>query len=190
MKGWARHMKLFVFQGKAVFPSKKLDCLELCNVWNPVLLAGANGSPFSILSLQPTKTPTPIAKPNLGHFSSCISIKRMYSLWWDYENFLWRKKELKFKSICNSGSHKLKRGRRKISYHSRVQDLQQCLWSNLILSSVCTWMNLITPLRGLAFLSSTQVTACQIRRPSSGYDAKVHSNSQWDTYYLILSKDS
>lgn len=87
------------------------------------LLAGANGPLFPILPLEHAKNPTPIAKPNLGCFSSCISIKRMYSLWWDYGSFLWRKKEPKFKSTYNLGSCKLKRRKGKKFYHSRAQDI-------------------------------------------------------------------
>lgn len=45
-------------------------------------------------------------------------------------------------------------------------------------------------IKGISILSSTWAIAGQVKRPPSGYDAKVHSNRQWDTCYLILSKDS
>lgn len=113
MKRWTRYKELLL-RGEAIFPSKKLGCLRLCKLWNPLsccLRQMALHFPSS--PREPVKTPTPTAKPNLGCFSSCISMKRMYSLWWDYVNFLWRKKkkEPTFKSTCNSGSHKFKRGK-------------------------------------------------------------------------------
>jgi len=41
-------------------------------------------------------------------------------------------------------------------------------------------------IKGTAFLSLTQAMADQVKGPPSGYNAKVHSNRQWDTCYLIL----